>query len=203
MLSPRYLPQGLLSVVIAVFAWSAIHPSDGFTWLLEVMPVLIALPLILWLRHAFPLSRLLLLLLAIHAVILMVGGHYTYAEVPWFNGLRDHFHWDRNYYDRVGHVAQGFVPALLLREVFFRKQVVSQSAWSVFIITCMCLGFSAFYELIEWWVAISTGTQAEAFLATQGDVWDTQWDMCLALLGALFAQLSLAKVHDRSMAALE
>lgn len=203
MLNTRHYQQLLLLILTGVFVWSAIHPKDYFTWLLEVAPVLIGLPMVYINRNTFPLSRLTLCLLTLHAVILMVGGHYTYAEVPWFNSLRDSFQLDRNYYDRVGHFAQGFVPAMLAREILIRKQVVQAKRWLIFVVTCICLSISAFYELIEWWVAVWSGTQAEAFLGTQGDVWDTQWDMCLALIGALIAQLSLANLHDKSMARLE
>ncbi len=203
MQNTRHYQQMLLLILSGVFVWSAIHPKDYFTWLLEVAPVLIGLPLVYVYRNTFRLSNLVLGLLTLHAVILMVGGHYTYAEVPWFNSLRDSFQLDRNYYDRVGHFAQGFVPAMVAREILIRKQVLQSHAWLLFLVTCICLSISAFYELIEWWVAEWSGTQAEAFLGTQGDVWDTQWDMCLALIGALIAQLSLAKVHDKSMAKLE
>ncbi len=202
-LSARHFQQLLLLIVAGVFIWSAIHPKDYFTWLLEVAPVLIGLPLVWMVRKSFPLSGLALALLTVHAVILMVGGHYTYADVPWFNCLRDGFQLDRNYYDRIGHFAQGFVPAIVAREILIRKQVLRAKAWLLFLVTCICLSISAFYELIEWWVAVGSGTQAEAFLGTQGDVWDTQWDMCLALIGALIAQLSLANLHDKSMARLE
>lgn len=138
-------------------------------------------------------------LIAIHAVILMVGGHYTYAEMPLFNWLRDVNGWDRNYYDRLGHVAQGFVPAILVREILLRKSPLNPGKWLFFIVCCVVLAISAFYEFLEWWVALASGSEAVAFLATQGDVWDTQWDMFLALLGGIAAQLLLAGVHDDSM----
>jgi putative membrane protein len=202
-LSARHFQQLLLLIIAGVFIWSAIQPKNYFTWLLEVAPVLIGLPLVWVVRKSFPLSALVLALLTVHAVILMVGGHYTYAEVPWFNWLRDYFQLDRNYYDRVGHFAQGFVPAMVAREILIRKQVVQDKRWLLFLVTCICLSISACYELIEWWVAVLSGTQAEAFLGTQGDIWDTQWDMCLALIGALVAQISLAKYHHRSMSVLE
>jgi putative membrane protein len=203
MLNTRHFQQLLLLIIAGVFIWSVIQPKDYFTWLLEVAPVLIGLPLVWVFRKSFPLSALVLALLTVHAVILMVGGHYTYAEVPFFNWLRDYFHLDRNYYDRVGHFAQGFVPAMVAREILIRKQVLQDKRWLLFLVTCICLSISACYELIEWWVAVLSGTQAEAFLGTQGDVWDTQWDMCLALIGALVAQISLAKYHHRSMSVLE
>jgi putative membrane protein len=154
------------------------------------------LPVLVISHQKFPLSTLLYVLIALHAMILMVGGHYTYAEVPLFNWLRDALDLSRNYYDRVGHFTQGFVPAMVAREILIRKKVVMRSKWLFFLICCICLSISACYELIEWWVAVATGEAAEAFLGTQGDVWDTQWDMLLALLGAIIAQLTLAKWHN-------
>lgn len=203
MLNTRQYQPLLMLILAGVFIWSSIQPKDYFTWFLEVAPVLIGFPWVYVKRNTFPLSNLVLGMLTLHAVILMVGGHYTYAEVPWFNDLRDSFQLDRNYYDRVGHFAQGFVPAIVAREILIRKQVLQSQAWLLFLVTCICLSISAFYELIEWWVAVGSGTQAEAFLGTQGDVWDTQWDMCLALIGALIAQCSLANLHDESMTRLE
>ena len=198
----RYLSLLLICLVL-VFVWSAIRPHDYFTWLLEVFPVLAAIPVLWFTYKKFPLSNLVYFLIFLHAIILMVGGHYTYAEVPLFNWLRDTFHLDRNYYDRVGHVAQGFVPAIIAREILLRKNVVKQGAWLFFIVTCVCLAISAFYEFLEWWVALASGSDAVAFLATQGDIWDTQWDMFLALIGALCAQWLLAKRHNQSMSELE
>jgi putative membrane protein len=192
--------QGLLLAgVLGVLAWSGYAPKDRFTWFLEVAPVLIALPLLLATRARFPLTPLVYALIAAHAVILMVGGHYTYAEMPLFNWLRDTYDLARNHYDRVGHVTQGFVPAIVAREVLMRLSPLRPGAWLFFLVTCFCLAFSAFYELIEWWVALATGDDAVAFLATQGDVWDSQWDMFLALLGALASQLLLSGVHDRQL----
>lgn len=201
-LSARFL-FGLLAVFVAVLVWSAIHPYDRFTWWLEVLPALIALPILWWTFPKFPLSRLLYLLILIHTIILMIGGHYTYAEVPLFNTLQDTLGLSRNYYDRLGHFAQGFIPAIIAREILLRKQVVIRGGWLFFIVCCICLSLSAFYELIEWWVAAFTGTAAESFLGTQGDVWDTQWDMFVALLGAIIAQITLKKCHDNQLAALE
>jgi len=137
-----------------------------------------------------------------HAAILMVGGHYTYAEMPLFNWLRDVFELSRNHYDRLGHLAQGFIPAIVAREILLRRSPLRPGKWLFFVVTCVCLAISACYELIEWWVAESSGDQAVAFLATQGDVWDTQWDMFLALLGALSSQLLLRRWHDRQLALL-
>jgi putative membrane protein len=197
---------GLSVVLLIVLVWSVIHPHDVFTWFLEVFPVFIALPVLLVSYQKFPLSNLVYGLILIHAIILMVGGHYTYAEVPLFNWLRDAFDLGRNYYDRVGHFAQGFVPAMIAREVLIRKSVLNtekNGAWLFLIVTAICLSISACYELIEWWVALASGQGAEAFLGTQGDVWDTQWDMFTALIGAVFAQVVLKNWHNQSMRELE
>jgi putative membrane protein len=188
--------------VLLVLAWSAIHPHDRFTWFLEVAPVLVALPLLYVTRHRFPLTRLTYVLLTVHAIILMVGGKYTYAEVPLGYWLQDALGFSRNHYDRIGHFAQGFVPAILAREILVRTSPLRGSRWLPFVVVSVCLAFSAFYELIEFWTALATGGAAEAFLGTQGDVWDTQWDMMMALIGAGAALLLLSKVHDRQLAAL-
>jgi putative membrane protein len=189
----------LLLPLAAVFLWSVIVPRDLLTWFLEVLPVLIVFPLLALTYRRFPLSRLVYGLIAVHAVILMVGGHYTYAEMPLFNWLRDEFHLSRNYYDRLGHVAQGFVPAIVSREILLRTSPLVRGKWLFFLVTCVCLAISACYEFFEWWVALASGSDAVAFLATQGDVWDTQWDMFLALIGAVAAQLLLSRTHDASM----
>lgn len=193
----------LLCVFVLVFIWSAIRPHDFFTWFLEVFPAVVALPILFFTYKKFPLTHLLYILILIHALILMVGGHFTYAEVPLFNWLRDTFDLSRNYYDRIGHFAQGFVPAMIAREILIRKNVVKSGEWLFFIVCCICLAISACYEFIEWWVAVGSGTAAEAFLGTQGDVWDTQWDMFLALLGAITAQILLRKLHDKQLANLK
>jgi putative membrane protein len=195
--------MALLIAMFLVLIWSVFYPHNIFVWSLEVAPIFIALPILVFTYPKFPLSNLLYLLILIHAVILMVGGHYTYAEVPMFNWLRDEFDLSRNYYDRVGHFAQGFVPAMVAREVLIRNQVVSSRRWLFFIVCCICLSISACYEFVEWWVAVASGTDADSFLATQGDIWDTQWDMFIALIGAITAQLSLSKIHDISMHKLE
>ena len=189
----------LLTVLALIFIWSAIHPYDYFTWFLEVFPVIIALPILVFTYKKFPLTPLLYLLILLHAIILMVGGHYTYAEVPVFNWLRDTFDLSRNYYDRVGHFAQGFVPAMIAREILLRKNIVKKSGWLFFIVCCICLAISASYEFIEWWVAVASGEGADAFLGTQGDVWDTQWDMFIALIGAILAQILLSNRHDKQL----
>jgi len=189
----------LLTLLGAVSVWSAIQPHDRFTWYLEVFPVMIALPILLFTYKRFPFSRLAYALMLVHAIILLIGGHYTYAEMPLFNWLRDVNGWDRNYYDRLGHVAQGFIPAIVAREILLRTSPLKPGKWLLFIVLCVALAISALYEMLEWWVAVASGSDAVAFLATQGDVWDTQWDMFLALLGALAALLLLSGWHDRSM----
>ncbi len=193
-------PRVWLALTLLVLLWSGIGPKDRFTWFLEVAPVLIAVPLLLLSARRFPLTSLSYALLALHGVILMVGGHYTYAEMPLFSWLRDSFDLARNHYDRVGHIAQGFIPAIVAREVLLRTSPLRPGKWLFFLTTCFCLAFSAFYEMIEWWVAVGSGDDAVAFLATQGDVWDTQWDMFLALCGALSSQLLLGRWHDRQLA---
>jgi putative membrane protein len=182
---------------------SGIGPHDRLTWVLEVTPVIIALPLLVSTYRSFPLTPLLYRLIALHALILMVGGHYTYAEVPAGYWVRDLFGLARNHYDRLGHFAQGFVPAMITREVLLRKTPLRHGYWLFFLVVCVCLAISAFYELVEWWSAEILGQGAQAFLGTQGDPWDTQWDMFLALIGAIVAQLSLGRVHDRALAKRE
>lgn len=182
-----------------VLIWSGIAPKDYFTWLLEVAPALLGFLAVVATYRKFPLTPLVYTFILIHCIILMVGGHYTYAEVPLFDWLRDTFGLERNNYDKVGHFAQGFVPALIARELFIRKSIVNHGAWRNFLIVCFCLALSAFYELIEWWVAVASGESAEAFLGTQGYVWDTQSDMALALLGAVLALALLSKAHDRQL----
>jgi len=189
----------LLSILSAVFVWSAIHPADRLTWALEVTPVVIALPLLFFTYRSFVFTPLVYALILIHALILVVGGHYTYAEVPWFNWLRDTYELSRNYYDRLGHFAQGFVPAMVAREILLKKSPLVPGRWLFFIVSCVCLSISAVYEFIEWWVAAYEGGAADAFLGTQGDVWDTQWDMLMALVGAVTAQAFLAGLHDRQI----
>ena len=191
-----------LAIFFAVLAWSGLQPKDRFTWFLEVVPALIGLPILAATRKRFPLTPLLYGLILLHACILMVGGKYTYAEVPAGFWAQELLGWSRNPYDRLGHLAQGFIPAILARELYVRLQVVRGRAWLFFLVLCTCLAFSAFYELLEWWTAASTGEAAEAFLGTQGDVWDTQWDMALAGLGAILAQLALGRAHDRQIAGL-
>lgn len=192
-------PAVLLFAALVLLVLSGVSPKDRFTWWLEVAPVLIGAPILLATYRRFPLTPLLYRLLFLHALVLMLGGHYTYAEVPLGFWVRDLFGLARNHYDRLGHFAQGFVPAILARELLRRKTPLLPGGWLFFLVTCVCLAFSALYELIEWWTAAATGTAAEAFLGTQGDVWDTQWDMFLALIGALAAQLILARRHEKEL----
>ena len=196
-------PIALLAAVAIVFAWSGWHPADRLTWLLEVLPAIVALPILVATRRSFPLTTLAYLLIACHACILMVGGRYTYAEVPLFNAIRDALHAARNDYDRVGHFAQGFVPAIVAREVLLRKTPLRRGGWMFFLVTCVCLAISATYELFEWGSAVAAGAKADAFLGTQGDPWDTQKDMLFAGIGAVVAQVALARVHDRQIDALQ
>ncbi len=185
--------------VAVVLVWSGWFPKDRLTWVLEVFPVVVAVPILLATRRRFPLTTLVYCLIAVHATILMVGGKYTYAEVPLFDWIRDVFHLARNHYDRLGHFAQGFVPALVAREILLRKTPLRRGGWLFFLITCVCLAISAVYELIEWSAAAATGEAADAFLGTQGDPWDTQKDMLLAGIGAVAGQLTLAKTQDRQL----
>ncbi len=192
----------LLALVVFVFVWSGWSPRDRLTWILEVFPVAAALPVLLASRRRFPLTTLAYALIAVHATILMVGGRYTYAEVPLFDWIRDAFDLARNHYDRVGHFAQGLVPAIIAREILVRRTPLRRGGWLFFIVTCVCLAISAVYELIEWSAAAATGAAAEAFLGTQGDPWDTQKDMLLAGIGAIVGQIALARMHDRQLDAL-
>ncbi|MHB8988197.1 MAG: DUF2238 domain-containing protein [Desulfobulbia bacterium] len=190
------------AIYLAALVWSAIEPKDFYTWFLEVLPALVGGGVLVATRRRFPLTPLVYILILIHCLILMQGGHYTYAEEPFFNWLKEVFGWPRNNYDKVGHFAQGFIPAMVTREILLRKGVVSGRGWLNFLVVCVCLAISAFYELLEWWVAVLSGTGADAFLATQGYIWDTQSDMGLALLGAIVALLLLGKIHDRQMVKL-
>jgi putative membrane protein len=190
----------LLCAVAAIgLAWSGIGPVDRLTWWLEVAPVIVAVPLLGATLSRFPLTPMIYLLVAVHAAILMLGGHYTYAKVPLGFWLQDLLDFSRNPYDRIGHFAQGFVPAMVARELLLRHTPLRRGGWLFTIVAGMCLAISACYEFIEWWSALIGGGSAEAFLGTQGDVWDTQWDMFLALCGAIAAQLLLAGAHDRAL----
>ena len=198
----RQFPVVLLLSLALVFVWSFIGCHDRFTWFMEVFPVIVGVTLLLAIYPQWRLTRLVVWVLWLHAIILMVGGHYTYAEVPLFNGLRDHFHLARNNYDRVGHFMQGFVPALVSREVLLRKNVLKRGPWLNFLVVCICLAISASYELLEWQAAVWTGTKADAFLGTQGDPWDTQWDMTMALIGSITALFAMTRCHDQELGTL-
>ncbi len=189
-----------LGLFFTVLLWSGIHPKDQFTWFLEVVPALIGFVLILFTYKKFPLTPLLYSLILIHMVILMVGGHYTYAEVPLFDWIKEVLDQSRNNYDKVGHFAQGFIPAILAREILIRKDIVhGTKIWLNYIVISIVLAFSAFYELVEWWVSLATGDDAESFLGTQGYVWDTQSDMMFALIGGITALLLLSRFHDTQL----
>ena len=188
-----------IAIFLAVLIWSGIGPKDYMTWCLEVAPAVIG-GLVLWFtRDRFPLTTLVYVLILIHCVILMVGGHYTYAEVPLGEWAREAFDGSRNNYDKVGHFAQGFIPAMIARELVIRLGVFNSNRWRNFFIVCFCLAFSAFYELIEWWVALLSDEAADAFLGTQGYVWDTQSDMAWALFGTVAALVLLGRLHDRQL----
>jgi putative membrane protein len=190
----------LLLIGLALLVVSGIAPYDRTTWWLEVFPILLAVPLLIATASRFPLTPLAYRLIFLHALILMLGAHYTYARVPLGFWLQDALGLARNHYDRIGHFAQGFVPAIIAREVLLRRTPLRPGKWLFFLVACVCLSVSACYEFIEWWAAVAGGSAADAFLGTQGDVWDTQWDMFMALLGAVTAQLFLARLHDRQLA---
>ena len=188
-----------LLLFFTVFIWSAIKPHDYFTWFLEVLPAILALFVLAFSYRRFKLTTLVYSLILIHCIILMIGGHYTYAQVPFFDFIKEVFNQDRNNYDKLGHFAQGFIPAIIAREIIIRKNIINFEAWRNFFILCFCLGFSAFYELVEWWVAIFASNAADDFLGTQGYIWDTQSDMAWALFGAAIALIILRKYHDKQL----
>lgn len=188
---------------LAVLTWSAIEPKDYPTWWLEVMPALIGFIVVVATRRRFPLTNLAYVLILAHSIVLMVGGHYTYAEVPLFDTFREWFGWQRNNYDKVGHFMQGFAPALLARELVIRLDIIRGAGWRNFFILCFVLALAAFYELLEWWVALLFEEAADAFLGTQGYVWDTQSDMGWALLGASLSLLLLKPLHDAQLSRIE
>lgn len=192
----------LLGVVSLALIASAISPFDRITWVMEVIPALIVAPLLVLTRERFPLTRLLYWLIAFHALILIYGGAYTYARVPLGFWMEEFFGFTRNHYDRIGHFAQGFIPAIATREILLRTSPLRRGKWLFFLVSATCLAISAVYEFIEWWAALVSAQAAEAFLGTQGDPWDTQWDMFLATLGAITAQILLARLHDRQLATL-
>jgi len=192
----------LLVVGAALLVWSGIAPADRTTWILEVFPIFIAVPVLLATARRFPLTPLAYRLIFVHALILMLGGHYTYAQVPLGFWMQRVFGFTRNHYDRIGHLAQGFVPAIIAREILVRRSPLRPGKWLFVIVLCVCLAISACYEFIEWWSALIGGSGADAFLGTQGDPFDTQADMLMALIGAFAAQLLLARLHDRQIANL-
>ncbi len=196
------LPRILLGLVLVALVVSGLRPYDRLTWLLETVWVIVGVPVVLLTWRRFPLTTLLCGLLALHALILVAGGHYSYARTPLGDWVRDLFDLSRNPYDRLGHFAQGFVPAVLVREILVRRSPLRGSRWLAPLVVCACLAFSAVFELIEWWAALAGGSAADDFLATQGDVWDTQWDMFLALVGAVTSLALLSRWHDRQVAAL-
>ena len=193
----RVLWLGVLTALIL----TGIAPRDHLTWAMEVMWVVAGLPLVAWAWPRFPMTRLLCWLLALHALVLIYGGYYTYAQTPLGLWAKEAFGLARNHYDRLGHLMQGFVPAILVRELLLRTSPLRRGRWLFVLVVCACLAFSAFFEMIEWWAALIWGGDADAFLATQGDVWDTQWDMFYALVGAISSQLLLARWHDRQLGA--
>jgi putative membrane protein len=199
----RWEPLVLLALGALLLVLSGLAPYDRTTWLLEVFPIFLAVPVLVATARRFPLTPLAYRLIFLHAIILMVGGHYTYARVPLGFWVQDALHLTRNHYDRLGHFAQGFVPAILVREILLRRSPLVRGKWLFFLVAAVCLSISACYEFLEWLSAVLGGSAATDFLGTQGDVWDTQWDMLCALIGALTAQLLLARVHDQQLAALE
>ena len=199
----RWEPVVLLALVTGLLVLSGLAPYDRTTWVLEVFPIFLGVPILLITARRFPLTPLAYRLIFLHALILMVGGHYTYARVPLGFWVQDALHLARNHYDRLGHFAQGFVPAILVREILLRRSPLVPGKWLFFLVAAVCLSISACYEFIEWISAVVGGSAATDFLGTQGDVWDTQWDMLLALIGALAAQVLLARVHDRELDRLE
>jgi len=197
------LPGALLLVVLAGLVVSGIHPYDRLTWILEVLPVLIAVPLLIATRRSFPLTPLAYWLIAVHSLILVLGGHYTYARVPLGFWIQDWFDFTRNHYDRIGHLMQGFGPAIIARELLIRTSPLAPGKWLFTIIVLTILGVSACYEFVEWWAALASEEASAAFLGTQGDPWDTQWDMFLAGCGAIAAQFLFERVHDRQLAVVD
>lgn len=191
--------MALLAGIALLFVWSAWHPHDWLTWWLETLPASVGVMVLLSTYSRFRFTTLCYILIALHVCILCIGGHYTYAREPFFDWLRPIFGWQRNHFDRLGHFAQGFVPAMIARELFIRFRIVARRGWMNFLIVTVCMTISAFYELIEWCAAALSGSATTAFLATQGDVWDTQKDMLLALIGASCALVFLSRLHDRAL----
>jgi putative membrane protein len=198
-------PRTLLWITPLVglaLAWSGIRPHDRLTWYLEIFPVALAFPVLYLTARRFPLTPLVYWLIAVHALILILGAHYTYARVPLGFWAQDYFELSRNHYDRMGHFAQGFIPAIAVREILIRLSPLKSGSWLAFLTVTTCLAISACYEFVEWWTAVAAGIAADSFLATQGDIWDTQWDMFLATCGAIVSVALLSRVHDRALARL-
>jgi putative membrane protein len=195
-----FLLAVLVTIAFLGLGWSP-H-ADRFTWFMENIPVIIGLPVLLATHRRFPLTNLLYVLIALHCLVLMVGGYWTYAEVPAGYWVKGWLHLARNPYDRLGHLFQGFVPVLIFREVLLRKGILKSGAWSAFVLILMVLGLSAAYELLEWQTAVWTGASADAFLGSQGDPWDTQWDMACALIGSALGLVLLTRRQDRAMISL-
>ena len=192
-------PALLLVTGLVLLAWSRVGAYDPTTWVLETFPIMLGVPVLIASAKRFPLTSLAYRLILVHAVILMLGGHYTYARVPLGFWIQEVFGFARNHYDRIGHFAQGFIPALLAREILLRKTPLTRGGWLFVIVTCVCLSISVLYEFVEWWSALIGGSAADEFLGTQGDPWDTQWDMFMAGVGAIVSQLVLARLHDRAL----
>ncbi len=193
------LHYSLLAVLIALLVWSAINPFEYFTWFLEILPALVGILVVIFTFKRFQFTNLVYILIFLHCVILIIGGHYTYAEVPLFDWIQETFQHSRNNYDKIGHFAQGFVPAIITRELFLRKNVVSGRKWLNFIVVCIAMTISVSYEFIEWGVSLSTGEGGDSFLGTQGYIWDTQSDMLFATIGAILALVFLSKTHDKQL----
>ena len=198
---PTY-PLALLAIGGVALAVSALHPYEVGTWVMEVFPIFLAVPVLILTARRFPLTPLVYTLIFVHALILMLGGHYTYARVPLGFWIQEAFGFARNHYDRIGHFAQGFIPALIAREILLRRTALRPGGWLFFIVSCICLAISACYEFVEWWSALIGGAAATDFLGTQGDPWDTQWDMLMALIGSIVGQLTLSGLQDRQLAKL-
>ncbi|MCU0848910.1 MAG: DUF2238 domain-containing protein [Spirochaetes bacterium] len=198
-MSDRLVKWLLITSLVLITAWSVVFPKDLLTWFLEAFPVIIGALLLFFTQKNFRFTRLVYILLWVHAIILLVGAHYTYAENPLFEWIKIQMGLERNNYDRLGHLAQGFIPAMVARELILRTTPLQKGKWLFFIVTCICLAVSAFYEFIEWWAALLIGQSADSFLGTQGDVWDTQWDMFMAFTGSILSQLILSRMHDRAL----
>ncbi len=198
----KYL-AGLLASVAIVFTWSFIHPKEYFTWILEVFPAVIGIGILLFTYRKFRFTNLVYTLIGIHCCILFVGGHYTYAEVPLFDWIKEALNQSRNNYDKIGHLAQGFVPALIIREIFVRMNVINKKSWQSFIIVSICMAISVTYEFIEWFVSVSSGESGDSFLGTQGYIWDTQSDMLFASIGAVIGLLIFSRLHDKQIAEIK